>query len=250
MDLGKICIVLVRPEESRNIGAACRSLANNDIADLRIVGKKSDYDDAAVRTLALHASDIWESARFFSSITEATADCTLSAGTTRRRGKNRKGKLLFPEEFAGKAADICNAQGTVAAVFGNERTGLTDEELAECTLGVTIPSSERFASLNLSHAVQIICYALFREKHCGIAGYTPLPLSRIDTTVSLIADNLQKIGFFSVTGRRDMEKFWRALLSRAALSEGEAKYMEKIFTKAAGLSSRNKINNRIKIKHN
>ena len=99
-------------------------------------------------------------------------------------------------------------------------------------------------------AVQIICYALFRKKHCGITGYTPLPLSRIDETVSIIADNLQKIGFFSVTGRRDMEHFWRAILSRAALSEGEAKYMEKIFTKAAGLSSRNKINNQIKIKHN
>ena len=243
MDLGKICIVLVRPEESRNIGAACRALANNDIADLRIVGKKSDYEDGAVRTLALHAADIWESARFFRSITDATADCTLSAGTTRRRGKNRKGKLLLPEEFAAKAADICNAQGTVAAVFGNERTGLTDEELAECTLGVTIPSSERFASLNLSHAVQIICYALFRKKHCGITGYTPLPLSRIDETVSIIADNLQKIGFFSVTGRRDMEYFWRAILSRASLSEGEAQYLEKIFTKAAGLASRNKINN-------
>ena len=239
MDLRKICIVLVRPEESRNIGSACRALANNDIADLRIVGKKNDYDDAAVRTLALHAADIWDGARFFHSIADATADCTLSAGTTRRRGKNRKGKLLLPEEFAVKAADISDAQGTVAAVFGNERTGLTDEELAECTLGVTIPSSERFASLNLSHAVQIICYALFREKHCGIAGYTPLPLSRIDTTVSLIADNLQKIGFFSVTGRRDMEHFWRAILSRAALSEGEAKYLEKTFDKIAGLASKN-----------
>ncbi|MFC2615548.1 MAG: RNA methyltransferase, partial [Treponema sp.] len=72
-----------------------------------------------------------------------------------------------------------------------------------------------------------------------ITGYTPLPLSRIDETVSVIADNLQKIGFFSVTGRRDMENFWRALLSRAALSEGEAQYMEKIFTKAAGLAARN-----------
>ena len=49
MDLGKICIVLVRPEESRNIGAACRALANNDIADLRIVGEKSDYEDGTPR---------------------------------------------------------------------------------------------------------------------------------------------------------------------------------------------------------
>lgn len=247
MNLKKICVLLVRPEESRNIGAACRSMANNDITDMRIVGKRSDYDDDKVHILAIHAGYIWDQARFYDSIAEATSDCTLSAGTTRRRGKNRKGKLLLPEEFAVKAADITGENssgegGTVAAVFGNERTGLTDEEMAECTLGVTIPSSEEFASLNLSHAVQIICYHLFREKNKGYTGYTPLPLSRIDETVRSIADNLQKIGFFSVTGRTEMEMFWRGILSRAALSEGEAKYIEKIFTKASGLASRTKKN--------
>lgn len=243
MNLKKICVLLVRPEESRNIGAACRAMANNDITDMRIVGKRTDYDDEKIHILAIHSGYIWEQARFYDSITDATSDCTLSAGTTRRRGKNRKGKLLLPEEFAAKAADITGDStsaggGIVAAVFGNERTGLTDEEMAECTLGVTIPSSEEFASLNLSHAVQIVCYHLFREKNKGITGYTPLPLSRIDKTVTAIADNLQKIGFFSITGRPDMEMFWRSILSRAALSEGEAQYIEKTFTKAAGLASR------------
>jgi rRNA methylase len=244
MDLKKICVLLVRPEESRNIGAACRAMANNGIRDMRIVGNRADFDDEKIHILAIHAGLIWEQARFYGSITEATADCTLSAGTTRRRGKNRKGKLLLPEEFAAKTSDITGspgetAGGIVAAVFGNERTGLTDDEMAECTLGVTIPSCEDFASLNLSHAVQIICYHLFREKTKGITGYTPLPLSRIDQTVATIADNLQKIGFFSVTGRPEMEQFWRGILSRSALSEGEARYIEKTFTKAAGLAARN-----------
>ncbi|MBQ9494352.1 MAG: RNA methyltransferase [Treponema sp.] len=239
MDLGKICIVLVHPEENRNIGAACRAMANNDISDLRIVGNNSDYDDKKVRMLAIHAAPIWECARFYKSIAEATCDCTLSAGTTRRRGKNRKGKLLLPEEFSANANSITDSGGTVATVFGPERTGLSDAELSECTIGVTIPASETFASLNLSHAVQIISYQLFREKNKGIAGYTPLPLSRIDKTVLCIADNLQKIGFFHIAGRNDMEQFWRSLLSRAALSESEAQYLEKIFTKTAGLASKN-----------
>lgn len=126
-------------------------------------------------------------------------------------------------------------------MFGNERTGLTDAELKECTLGVTIPSSAAFGSLNLSHAVQIICYHLFRKKNEGFAGYTPLTLERLDKTVASILDNLQKIGFFKITGRSDMEAFWKSILSRAALSEGEAKYLEKIFSKAAGLASKNQI---------
>lgn len=236
MNLKNICIILDRPEESRNIGAACRAMANNDIHILRIVGKREDYDNDKVHVLAIHAGSLWDNAEFFDSITAATADCVLSAGTTRRRGKNRKGKLLLPEEFTKKAGEI---DGKTAIVFGNERTGLTDEEMAECTIGVTIPSCEDFASLNLSHAVQIMCYHMFREQNNTMTGYTPLTLERLDKTVINIADNLQKIGFFSVTGKPEMERFWRSILSRAALSESEAQYIEKMFTKTAGLASRN-----------
>ena len=166
MNLSNIIIVLCRPEESRNVGAVCRAMANNGLKTLRIVGKKSDFDEERVRILAIHAADIWERAEFFDSITEATKDCTLCAGTTRRRGKKR-GKLLLPEEFAALASEATGSAslpgGKVAAVFGNERTGLTEEEIDECTMGVTIPSDDGFPSLNLSHAVQIISYFLFLE---------------------------------------------------------------------------------------
>lgn len=234
MDLSKICIVLCRPEESRNIGAVCRAMANSGITRLRIVGRRQDYDDEKVRILAIHAAYIWEQASFFDTITAATADCSFAAGTTRRAGKKRKDKLLLPEELAQHTAAVPGG----AIVFGNERTGLTDEELNECTLGVTIPSSPAFASLNLSHAVQIICYTLYRNATLRSPGYTPVSLSRIDETVTSVTDNLKKIGFFSVTGRPEMEQFWRAVFSRAALSEGECQYIEKIFTKAAGLAGK------------
>ena len=278
MNLQNIVIVLDHPDEPRNIGAACRAMANNDIKDLRIVGKKENYDEEKVHTLAIHAGYIYDNAKFFDDINVATADCTLSAGTTRRRGKNR-GRLLLPEEFAEEAAKITGdsedsamprdtadspednsmprgtagspennsmprgTAGRVAVVFGNERTGLTDEQLDMCTIGVTIPSSEDFGSLNLSHAVQIMCYHLFRCKKNGISGYTPLPLERLDKTVKTIADNLQKIGFFKVTGRDDMEIFWRSVLARAALSESEAQYIEKTFCKMSGLAGKNKNEN-------
>lgn len=257
MDLNKIYIVLTHPDEPRNIGSACRAMANSDITHLRIVGKKQDYDAEKVHVLAIHASYIFDNAEFFDSITEATKDCALAAGTTRRRGQNRKGKLYLPEEFAQMADRITGSLGNaddsvyegdsfgqkIAVVFGNERTGLTDEELEECTEGVTIPASESFGSLNLSHAVQIISYHLFRKKNSHLTGYTPLTLERIDKTVGVISENLKKIGFFKLAGQSDMEHFWRNLLSRSAISESEAKYIEKIFTKAAGLSSKNQNGN-------
>ncbi len=255
MNLNNIVIVLDHPDESRNIGAACRAMANNDISELRIVGKKEDYDLEHIHVLAIHAGPIFDKANFYNSITEATRDCSICAGTTRRRGKKR-GKLLLPEEFAEMADDITGAPdgektgsagktksaGKVAVIFGNERTGLTDEQLDQCNLGVTIPSSDNFGSLNLSHAVQIMSYHLFRRalksQKGEYRGYTPLTLERVDRTVQTITDNMQKIGFFKMPGREDMENFWRSILSRASLSEGEAQYLEKTFSKMAGLASK------------
>src|SRR5574344_854645 len=130
MNLDNIVIVLDRPDESRNIGAVCRGMANNGIHTLRIVGKKEEIDEERVRILAIHAANIWEKTEFFSSITEATSDCVMAAATTRRRGKKRKGKLLLPEEFT-DIAEKTSAEGKVAVVFGNERTGLTDDEILE-----------------------------------------------------------------------------------------------------------------------
>lgn len=245
MNLSNIVIILSRPDESRNVGAVCRAMANNNLKTLRIVGKKSDYDDEHVRRLAIHAAYIWENASFFNSITEAAEDCVVAAGTTRRKGKKR-GKLLLPEEFAELAGTITDSsqesdenKSKVAVVFGNERTGLEEDELDECTMGVTIPSSDDFGSLNLSHAVQIISYHLFRNQKKNSPGSVPVSLGRLSETIQTIADSLQKIGFFKVTGRSDMEQFWRDILSRAAISESEACYIEKTFNKAAGLASKN-----------
>ncbi len=239
MNLENIAVILVNPEESRNVGAVCRAMANCGLSDLRIVGKKESFDDEHVRRLAIHACSIWENAVFYDSITSASSDCALSAGTTRRRGKKRKGKLLLPEEFSDLAGKITGTAGSpgakVAAVFGNERTGLLDEELQECTMGVTIPSSDGFPSLNLSHAVQIISYHLFRQQQTVSPGYSPVNLERLETTIKTISSSLQKTGFFKIAGKNDMEIFWRSILSRSALSEGEATRIEKIFSKIAGL---------------
>lgn len=246
MNINQFCVILCHPDESRNIGSVCRAMANNDILDLRIVGKKSDYNEEKIRILAIHAITIWENAKFFDTLEDAISDCSVAAGTTRRRGKKRKEFLVFPEEFAKMINPLCNeADSKIALIFGNERTGLTDEELEKCTIGINIPSSQSFGSLNLSHAVQVICYTIFRqvsltEENKFATGYTPIQIERLDKTVSIIGENLKKIGFFSITGQKDMENFWRTILARAMLSEGEAKYIEKMFIKASGLANKNK----------
>lgn len=228
-------IVLCLPEESRNIGSVCRAMKNMDCHDLRIVGEKEGYSEKQVRTLALHAADIWESAQFFEpsidGLKAAIADCTIAAGTTRRMGKKRKSWGMTPEQFAGYINRT--AERNVAVVFGNERTGLTDEQLDCCSLAVNIPSSNAFPSLNLSHAVQIVVYSLFREYDARSRGYQPITVERTNALVSSISTSIDQIGLFKKAGRDDNEIFLSDILTRAGLSEREAQRLEKLIRKVA-----------------
>ena len=228
-------IVLCRPEESRNIGSVCRAMKTMSFYDLRIIGNKDDYSDVQVRTLSVHAADIWDSARFFKpsveGLREAIADCFVSAGTTRRMGQKRKSWGMTPEQFA-QTINTGNS-GTPALVFGNERTGLTDEELDCCSVAVNIPSSDDFPSLNLSHAVQIMTYTLFRGFDSRPRGYEPITLSRLHKMIDSIGTYIDRVGLFRLAGQENNNQFLEGILARAALSEGEAQRLEKLFKKIA-----------------
>lgn len=129
--------------------------------------------------------------------------------------------------------------GSVALVFGNERTGLTEAELGLCSLAVHIPSSDAFPSINLAQAVQIACYELRRQalgERDGSA--TPVPRSEVEAAVARIADHLRDIGFFKVTRDRDLAAFLRDCAERAAFTAKELRYFESIFRKAAGMLHR------------
>ena len=126
-------------------------------------------------------------------------DAVLVAGTTRRRGRNRKYFTLFPEQLGRRIASM--GKGTVAVLFGNEETGLTDDELALCHVAVTIPASPDFPSLNLSHAVQVICYEIFRAQSADhLTPFSPISAQAVDELVSVITGSLSKIGFFTIVG--------------------------------------------------
>ncbi len=231
----RVCVVLCRPEESRNIGSVCRAMKNSGLRILRIVGSRDDYNEEQVRTLALHAADIWNEAVFYTPDIDglrcALSDTTVSAGTTRRVGQKRKSWGMTPEQFAGFVAE--RSDGLTAAVFGNERTGLTDEELEVCSIAVNIPSDESFPSLNLSHAVQVVSYCLFRALEGRDRGYQPVSMERLEQGICAIAGNLQQIGMYRQGGLDAHNTLMKSILSRAALSETELRHLESLFNRIA-----------------
>jgi TrmH family RNA methyltransferase len=231
--LENIRIVLVNPRDAKNVGAVCRAMKTMHITSLAIVTREN-FNLVDIKNLAIHAYDVFEHAMVVHHLEQAVEDVSLVAGITRRRGKKRKYFSLSPEELIVKIKDY--AKRKVALVFGNEESGLTDTELELCHISVNIPSSPLFPSLNLSHAVQILTYLLYR--HCtGMQNpeYTPITDKKLKILVGVILQSLRHIGFFTRGKPEDLGLFIKDIFARAALSGREAKRFETIFRKISGL---------------
>jgi len=240
-DLSSFAVVLCRAQEGGNVGSACRAMKTMGFGRLVLAGCP-DFDEERVRAMAVHAFDLYERAPRFPDLAAALASFGLSAGFTRRRGERRKTFSMSVADFAafaGRRPAGEASAGGVALVFGNERTGLTDEELGLCSIAVHIPTSEAFPSLNLAQAVQIACYEL-RKGAVGErdGSASPAPRSAVDEAVSRMAAELRSLGFFKVASGRRLEDFLRDTAERAAYTPGELEYLEAIFRKAAGLARR------------
>jgi len=236
-DLSRFVIVLCRAEEAGNVGSACRAMKTMGFERLMIAGGP-EYDRDRVATMAVHAFDIYEKAERFSDLEGALAGRSLAAGFTRRRGSQRKTFSLPVDEFAAQAASRV-ADGDVALVFGNEKSGLSTEELALCSLAVHIPSSEAFASLNLAQAVQLACWELRRQASGPkLGGYEAARREAVSAAVARASVRLGELGFFRLNQGDELKEFLRDIAERAALSASELRYFEAFIHKMAGLASK------------
>lgn len=228
-NLNRIQIVLVDTQDAANIGSVCRAMKTMGIKKLAIVSKR-EYDKDRVKTLALHAYDIFENAKFYSSLEEALSTSIYSVGATRRRGKNRKADYLSPEQLSEKVSKM--GEGIVSVVFGREDRGLTDNEVNCCSQIVTIATSDEFPSLNLSQAVQIITYSFYNKLKPYPVENTPVTKERIKEGVEKSISYLDEIKYF----KQDLDREWtKSLLKdvyeRASLNESELQRLEKIYYK-------------------
>jgi len=148
----------VEPENPGNVGFTSRVLANFGVRELRIVGC-DPRDDSQAQIFSVHASDILDSAKIYATLDRALEDIDAAWATTARAGGNHSvTRALVPLE---ELPDHTSVEGIVALVFGRESSGLTNEEIGLCDLAFTIPTSDEYPSLNLSHAVAIVLFDLF-----------------------------------------------------------------------------------------
>ena len=267
MQLQNVKIIISRASESGNVGAICRVIKNMGLSELRLAAPQPLILED-IYTRAVNAWDIWEKTRIFGNLNEAVADCSIVIGTSRRRGHNRKNVSMTPRALAEwlaayPEAENLNAGVNAAIVFGNERTGLEDNELNLCNFASHIPvceltqsgselqsksvsrseaishSEKAQPSLNLSHAVQIYAYELFLamyEQRPVKGEWTPMNQTETNSLVELITGRLTELGFYKKPNKEEQSRFLRDIISRAGMSASEGEYFKEIFIKTAVLT--------------
>jgi len=155
-------IVLVEPQLGENIGTAARAMANFGLDDLRLVAPRDGWPNEKAVASSSGAVHVIEKARVFDTAEAAIADLNLVFATT-ARARGLQKEVLGPEEAAGRL--IAAPAGTACGVlFGRERWGLTNDEVALADAILTYPVDPRFASLNIAQAVLLFSYEWRRQE--------------------------------------------------------------------------------------
>lgn len=231
-----IRIVLVETSHPGNIGAAARAMKNMGLSELHLV-RPREFPHADATTRASGAADVLEAARVHEQVESAIADCGLVVGTSSRQ-RHLPWDLVEPRECAARVVAEAQAR-PVAILFGSERVGLTNDELKQCNLLVTIPTDSAYSSLNLAMAVQLITYELWMATRPGApAPREPdVPLATADEMQRLyqhIEDVLEDINFRDRTGGGFLMARIRRLFNRAQVDQNEMNILRGILTAVQG----------------
>jgi tRNA/rRNA methyltransferase len=166
-DLFGPVVILVEPQLGENIGMAARAMGNFGLSRMRIVNPRDGWPNVHAKRAASGADHILDQAELFETVEQAVADCTLLFATTARAHDQAK-PVVAPEGAAREiVAQIEAGTGEVGILFGRERYGLQNEEVALANRIVTFPVNPGFASLNLAQAVLLMGYEWFKLSTAG-----------------------------------------------------------------------------------
>jgi TrmH family RNA methyltransferase len=230
-----IKIVLVETSHPGNIGAAARAMKTMGLDQLALVSPR-DYPCAEATARASGADDVLARAVVHASLEEAIADCRLVLGTSARL-RSLKWPQLNPRETADQVLKEAG-DGRVALVFGRERVGLTNEELALCHYLVNIPSNPEYSSLNLAAAVQIICYELMMQGGGAQAaevqelGELPVDQQEMERLYGHFEAALIELDFLDPENPKHLMRRLRRLYNRVRLTQNEVNILRGILTAA------------------
>ena len=200
-------IILVEPQLGENIGAAARVIANFGLARLRLIKPRDGWPNIQAQRSASGADRILDDAVLFDTLEAAIADCTVVLATTARAHDQAK-PVIGPDEAAEFLAPHVGAGENVAVLFGRERHGLENDEVALVDRIVTFPINPAFASLNLAQAVALVAYEWFKLASGGELPFTmprksePAGKQQVQAFFANLEHQLDRIEYFRPLDKR------------------------------------------------
>ncbi|HET8691428.1 MAG TPA: RNA methyltransferase [Steroidobacteraceae bacterium] len=220
-----IRIVLVDAQHPGNIGASARAMRNMGLESLVLVRPASHADPEAVARAA-GAADLLASARVASTVDEAIGDCGLVLGATARpRAANWR---VLDARAAAAAAVTASAARPVAILFGGERAGLSNEEIARCDALLTIPTRGGYGSLNLAQSVQVVCYEIAMAARAPTAeprAAEPASADEMEAMHAHLERVMRRSGFMHEGNAASLAARVRRLLARARPDGAEVRIL-------------------------
>lgn len=211
--LDRLRLVLVRTRNPLNIGAAARAMSNFGFSQLRVV---RPYDPAFREARsAVGAAELLANAVEYEDLADAVADCTLIVGTTSVGSRELQQPMYSLPEGA-KLIRKHLASGPVALLFGSEKIGLTNADLAHCRWLMRIPTRERHRSMNLGQAVAVCLYELTCEDKAApkMAAPPAATAAELERLTEVLHETLQVSGYLkrsSMTGEEKIRRLVRRL---------------------------------------
>lgn len=226
-------MILVRPQMGENIGAAARAMLNFGLEQMRIVAPRDGWPNPKAVAMASGAGRLLDRAGLFADLPSALADCHYVFATTARPRELTK-PVVTPEEAMAQTRALIAAGKKVAVLFGPERTGLENDEIAQANAIVTVPVNPAFPSLNLAQCTLLTAYEWRRQTD----GAIPVPEVDLATTLERqhlgdrYEEALSEAGFFFPEGKAaSMKLNLRSMWARLPLTRSDVQILHGVVRK-------------------
>ncbi len=224
-------IILVVPQLGENIGKAVRAMYNFGLTDLRLVAPRDGWPNEAAVAPAAGADIVLEKTRVYATTAEAIADLTYVYATTARPRDMIK-EVVTPKECCQRMRGAVDSGEKVGLLFGPEKAGLKNDDIALSTAIVSVPLNPSFASINLATAVGLMSYEWFQTGSDIPDSYTPMLDTKPATAGELqklfdhMEYELEEAGYFRSDQRGSlMRRNIRNIFTRSELTHEEVSTM-------------------------
>jgi tRNA/rRNA methyltransferase len=229
LNLDRFAVVLVDTRNPLNLGAAARALSNFGFEHLRVV-RPYEPSFREARS-AVGTSELLGRAKEFASVPDAIADCTFVVGTTAAHGREMR-QPLHGLDSAGKLIRSHLPDGRVAMLFGSEKRGLSNADLAHCHCLVRIPTRIEHGSMNLGQAVAVCLYELIREggaRPAELEFGVPASQADVERLTGVWLDALRASGYVPSGAEGTTEEKVRRLVRRLNFQTADAEVLLGMF---------------------